>query len=437
HRIDGPAQRARRGGRIGIKRQRRDDGDTLGAGPDHSAGVARIDAGDAADRQLLVALAGAAPEYGDDARKPLRPDRRILLLLRQGHVNAAGTDIVDQLDRRRFGFADVLDRQADDGAGPEQPPRIGSRHVVLTEMHAVSTRRERHVDPVVDHERHGEWRQCLFDGARFVDHGARFAVLVAQLNERRTALGAQPRQFGKLAAVGTFRIDDGVEAKIDFHQETFRRARKVVRSRLCRASMIQLANRPGPCAASAATSPATPSTIRAALVASHASVSTASAAQTSADPAQPIPVTSAINGSPLAMTARLAPSVTMSLSPVSATTVPQASATRAATLSAGSPPNSGPNSAALSRTTAGPRARSSRANAVRPGERSMKTGSSTHGMRAVPAASSATAMARRRSSSKVPRLTRSASAPATKLTMSSGEMVIDGTAPAASSMLAV
>jgi len=32
-------------------------------------------------------------------------------------------------------------------------------------------------------------------------------------------------------AAGPLRIDDGVEANIDAHQETFTRARKVVRSR--------------------------------------------------------------------------------------------------------------------------------------------------------------------------------------------------------------
>ena len=58
-------------------------------------------------------------------------------------------------------------------------------------------------------------------------------------------------------------------------------------------------------------------------------------------------------------------------------------------------------------------------------------------MRAVCAAPSAMLIAARRSASKVPRLTNSASALATKLTISSGEIVIEGTAPAASSMFAV
>ena len=55
---------------------------------------------------------------------------------------------------------------------------------------------------------------CL-DRARRLDHGAGLAHLVAQLHERRAALGAQPRQLGKIVAAGALGIDNGVEAKID------------------------------------------------------------------------------------------------------------------------------------------------------------------------------------------------------------------------------
>ena len=56
-----------------------------------------------------------------------------------------------------------------------------------------------------------------------LDHGAGFAVLVAQLNERRAALGAQPRQFGEIAPAGAFGIDDGIEAEIDGDRTFIRR----------------------------------------------------------------------------------------------------------------------------------------------------------------------------------------------------------------------
>ena len=67
----------------------------------------------------------------------------------------------------------------------------------------------------------------------------------------------------------------------------------------------------------------------------------------------------------------------------------------------------------------------------------MNTGSSTQGLRALLAAAMAASDAFCRSASKVPRLTSSASARATNAATSFGAMVIDGTAPAASSTLAV
>ncbi len=149
----------------------------------------------------LLASTPAMPQTGsfalrrfntlDDARQPGGPDRRFLLLFRQRDIDAARADIVDQIDRRGFGFGHRFDRQADDRAGPAKPPRIRDRHVVRPEMHAVGAGGERHIDAIVDDEGDAERRQRFFDRSRRLDHGAGFAVLVAQLNERRAALRAQ------------------------------------------------------------------------------------------------------------------------------------------------------------------------------------------------------------------------------------------------------
>ena len=93
---------------------------------------------------------------------------------------------------------------------PKKPPRIGDRHVVRPDMDAVGTGGERNIDAVVDDESRTERRQRLFDRPRLFHHGAGVAVLVAQLNERRAALRAEPRQFGKIAAIGALGIDNRV-----------------------------------------------------------------------------------------------------------------------------------------------------------------------------------------------------------------------------------
>ncbi len=120
---------------------------------------------------------------------------------------------------------------------------------------------------------------------------------------------------------GALGIDDGVETKIDTHHDTLRRARSnVARSSPCSASIIAIAKLPGPCARCAGDFAGDAERgERRDGVASQGSRSTASAAQTSAAPAQPIAVTSPINGSPLAMAMPRRPSVTVSMSPVSAT----------------------------------------------------------------------------------------------------------------------
>ena len=172
---------------------------------------------------------------------------------------------------------------------------------------------------------------------------------------------------------------------------------------------------PGPRAVAPAISPATPSADqrRDRSRATHRFRPRAPRT-TSAEPAQPMAVTRPISEWPLAIATRRAPSVTMSSSPVSATTVRAGLGDARGRFVGRIAAEQRRELRGLSRTADGPRANSSRANCARPGERSMKTGSSTQGMRAACTAPSATSMAPRRSASKVPRLTRSASALATK-----------------------
>ena len=87
-------------------------------------------------------------------------------------------------------------------------------------MHAIGLGGESDVDAIVDDERHAKRRQRRFDRPRLLDHGARLADLVAQLDERGAALGAKPRQIGEIVPAGALRIDDGVEAKINRHHKT-------------------------------------------------------------------------------------------------------------------------------------------------------------------------------------------------------------------------
>jgi hypothetical protein len=170
-----------------------------------------------------------------NARQARRPDRRPLLLFRQRDIDAAAANIVEQVDWRSVGLGDRLDRQTDHRVRPKQPARIFDRHIVGADMHTVGFCGKRHIDAVVDHERHAQRRERFLDRPCRLDHLPSLADFVAQLNERRAAFRAKPGQFRKRASAGAFRIDNGVEPKIDGnftigHQETFRLVRISVRS---------------------------------------------------------------------------------------------------------------------------------------------------------------------------------------------------------------
>ena len=87
------------------------------------------------------------------ARKPATPIGAEVVVLRGRAVDAADADIVEQIERRGLRLLHGLDAEPDDRGLAEQPPRIGRRHVVLPDMHAVGFGRERHVDAVVDQQR--------------------------------------------------------------------------------------------------------------------------------------------------------------------------------------------------------------------------------------------------------------------------------------------
>ena len=84
----------------------------------------------------------------------------------------------------------------------EQCPRILNHHVVRPDVHPVGAGGERHVDAIVDDERDRERRERRLDRPRRLDHCPRVAALVAQLHQRRTALGDAARQIGEIAPAG-------------------------------------------------------------------------------------------------------------------------------------------------------------------------------------------------------------------------------------------
>ena len=85
-------------------------------------------------------------------------------------------------------------------------------------MHAVGPRRERHIDPVVDDERHAEWRERGLQGARLFDHVSSVVHLVAQLHEGCPTGRDRAGEINEIMAAGVFRIDNGVEAQVElFH----------------------------------------------------------------------------------------------------------------------------------------------------------------------------------------------------------------------------
>ena len=175
------------------------------------AGIAGVDAGDAASRQD----GRTPPQNGRDARKPFRTDWRLCLFLRCGRVDIADARIVDALDRRGFRLGNRTDRKSDDRRRTEQTARIGSRHVVLADMHAVGAGGQRHVDAIIDHERHLKRRERGLDRACLLHHRPRFPTLITQLDQGRSAGGDAAGQVDDVVTSRDRRIDDGVKPQID------------------------------------------------------------------------------------------------------------------------------------------------------------------------------------------------------------------------------
>jgi hypothetical protein len=82
-------------------------------------------------------------------------------------------------------------------------------------MHAGRSRRERHIDPIIDDERHAERRQRGLERAGLLDHASGVVHLVAQLHQRRPTRRHRTDEVNKIVAAGIFRIDDGVKAQVE------------------------------------------------------------------------------------------------------------------------------------------------------------------------------------------------------------------------------
>ena len=148
----------------------------------------------------------------------------------------------------------------------KQEPRVGHRHIVLADMHAVGFGSERNINPIVDKQRNALRLKHRAQAARLLDHRARRPVLVAQLHQRGAA-GDVCRQIGKRAAAGDGRIDKGIKSEIDVHQVTFARAISVGAIEIVESVDDRDREAAGSCGFFAASSPATPMISSAAAVA--------------------------------------------------------------------------------------------------------------------------------------------------------------------------
>ena len=196
-------------------------------------------------------------------------------------------------------------------------------------------------------------------------------------------------------------------------------------SRPYSASTISTARLPGPRARSAATR-RRPQTAAARRDAAAAHRTPPRAPPPPAPtPAQPMAVTRAISGSPLAMRTSRAPSVTTSVAPVSGDHAGLLARVGRSASSRRHVPASAANSAALSRIACGRFVTSVRAKPPAAASGRRTPGRAPRDA-AAPRLRTAISVASRRSRSKVPRLTSSASARATKAPTSSGATVIEG-----------
>jgi hypothetical protein len=164
------------------------------AGGDHGRRVGVIDARDGANGNA----AGKARSESDTG-EPVHAQRRLGVVLAQGGEDAADAGVIHGEAIELVGLLDVLERQPDDRLCPEQPSRIGRMHIALAEMHAVGSRGERHVDPIVDEERHtgAVERRLERPGGR--DETTTIAMLVAVL------IRVQPPSAAARASAGRSR----------------------------------------------------------------------------------------------------------------------------------------------------------------------------------------------------------------------------------------
>src|SRR5580698_850020 len=100
--IDELPQRARRGGGILNSRQRRNDGNAVGASSDDGASVTGVDTGDTDNGNIPRTVA----QRNRNAGEPFGADRCSLLFFRQRCVDAADPGIVEEFGGRVRGFVD-------------------------------------------------------------------------------------------------------------------------------------------------------------------------------------------------------------------------------------------------------------------------------------------------------------------------------------------
>src|SRR5512132_3380186 len=315
-----------------------DDSDSGSAGLDARSGIRHVDAADCHDRNRDRLADGA---------QPLEADCRVGVGLARRHPDWPGTDVGRSFCLGGLGLPD-----AGCGAAEHETRCEGLYRawVIAAEVDTVRVERDRGLHVVVDDERRADPAEPGAPGDDLLG-GRSFEP---QLDDRGAALRGAARSL------------EIADERVKPHSSVRARSSNVSGSRLYSASYSPAWKVPGPWAARAAFSPATPKATSASAAASSGAPGFAARKQpVTAVAIQPVPLTVPRSSWPFETAITRSPSETLSVGPVTAATQPSATAASVASSSAESsaPIDSTPRisafrpasvaiSAALPRTTA-------------------------------------------------------------------------------------
>src|SRR5690625_4207641 len=137
------------------------------------------------------------------------------ILLAARRIDRTDPEVINPLLRHALQFRSGAGRHAQHLVRTQARPHLGGSKILLSDMQAISTNRQRCLKTIIDDHGHSRATAKRKQGAPKLDETRLIRVLIAQLNQSHAAFKGRLNDLGNRSPGAVLWADDKIKSEID------------------------------------------------------------------------------------------------------------------------------------------------------------------------------------------------------------------------------